>query len=140
LLKQLRNLLLCQQPNKLNKQIDAKKKAEEEEKVRKEAERKKEEKKKKKTLEMKTIVQTRIAMEDKTHEKKKKRKEELEEKKLKNKIEERENKKQLDEKIQKGKERDLQIDGYESKSEIMKRFRQMRNTYEALEKLGINTD
>ena len=117
--------------------IERKKKEEIDLEAENEEQRKKEEQKKQQTLSMKTVVQTKIAQEDRTQEKKMKRKEELENKKLSNKIEERKIKKHLDEVVQKGQSRDLQIDGYESTSEIMKRFRQIRNTMGTLEKLGL---
>lgn len=55
-------------------------------------------------------------MEDRTQEKKKERKEHLEKKKLDNKINELKQQKDIEEIIQKGQDRELQIDGYESKS------------------------
>lgn len=76
-------------------------------------------------------------MEDKTQEKKRKRKEELEFKMLNNKVEERKIKKHIDEVIKKGQDRTLQVDGYESKSDVMKKFRSLKNTFETFNTLGV---
>ena len=98
--------------------IDKKKNDEMEEKAKKDELKAKEEEKKKKTFELKTIVQAKIAMEDRTQEKKKERKEYLEKKKLDNKLNELKQQKNIEEIIQKGQDRTLQIDGYESKSDM----------------------
>ena len=118
--------------------IDKKKNDEIEEKAKKDEMLAKEDAKKKKTLELKSIVQTKIAMEDRTQEKKKERKEHLDKKKLDNKVQELKQQKNIDEIIQKGKDRDLQIDGYESTSEIMKRFRKLRETMEIFDKNNVD--
>lgn len=124
---------------KMNKALEKKKEKEKEEELSKQQKEREEEQKKKHISSLKSIVQTKIAMEDHTQEKKRKRKEELEEKKLSNKIEERKIKKHIDEVIKKGKDRTLQVDGYESTSDVMKRFRSIRNTMDTLNKLGVST-
>jgi hypothetical protein len=124
---------------KMNEALERKKQREKEEELSKKQREQEETQKKKRISSLKSIVQTKIAMEDHTQEKKLKRKEELEEKKLSNKIEEMKTKKHIDEVIKKGKDRTLQVDGYESTSEIMKRFRSVRNTMETLNNLGVST-
>ena len=122
---------------KFSQVIDKKKNEEQKAKESKEAELKSAEKKKKQTMSMKAIVQAKIAREDQTKEKQQERKRKLEEKKLDNKLKERETKQHLDGVIKKGQDRTLQIDGYESKSGVMKMFRNIRNTMSVLSISGI---
>lgn len=122
---------------KFSQVIDQKKDEELKAKSEKEQEQMEKEKKKKQTMSMKTIVQAKIARDDKTQEKAQERKQKLEEKKLDNKINEQKTKEHLDGVIQRGKDRTLQVDGYESTSEVMKMFRSVRNTMSVLSIAGI---